>query len=87
VPPTPPPFFFLSGGYPPPPCAGMAGGTPLAIHGKIPEGPGKDPGKAGRGPEETGKVLRSFFHIPAVYIPGDGDKSVRPEDPGRRSPP
>jgi hypothetical protein len=32
------------------------------VHGKIPEEPGKDLGK-------TGKVLRFFFQVPAVYIP------------------
>ena len=62
VPPTPLPSFFLKGGHPPPMQQGGWGVPPLTVRGKIPEEPGKEPGK-------TGKVLRSFFQVPAVYNP------------------
>jgi len=60
-PPPPSPLFFSKGVTHP---TMRQGGWGVPPHGsrELPKDPGKDPGK-------TGKVLRSFFQVPAVYNP------------------
>ena len=62
VPPTPPPSFFPKGGHPPPMWRAGWGVPPLPVTRKTSGRTRKHPGK-------TGKNLRSFFQVPAVYNP------------------